>query len=101
MAATKRNKDDIRDKLLSKLEKIIDDPEMSMKDVLKAIELIGKEFGLFAEQRNVKIDVNTVVRNFTDQQLRSITGQGGDSVDYIDVLPGVPLLADTDNPGTG
>ncbi len=96
----RRSKDEVRDRLIGKLDAIIDDPEMSVKDILKAIELVGKEYGLFIETKNVKIDVNTVVRQFTDQQLRTLAGNSNEMVDaggIIDLQPGISVLTSVDD----
>jgi hypothetical protein len=79
-------KKEVKDRLLSFLDEIIDDPELTVKDKLKAVEMMGKEFGLFAEQKNVKIDVNSVVRHFTTGQLSGLIGEGN-VLKTADTLP--------------
>lgn len=80
------SKKEVKDRLMTFLDEVIDDPELTIKDKLKAVEMMGKEFGLFAEQKNVKIDVNSVVRHFTTGQLASLIG-GNDVPQMVDALP--------------
>lgn len=68
------DKDAVRKRLLKFLDDVIDNPDMTVKEKLRAVELMGKEFGLFIEQKNVKIDINTLVRHFTTPQLAVFTG---------------------------
>lgn len=82
---SKQSKDVVKDRLLDKLDEVMEAPTTSVRDVLKAIELYGKEFGLFIEQRNIKIDVNTVVRQLSDRQLKTLSGEVGSDSDVIDV----------------
>lgn len=77
----KRTKTIIREQLLERLESIMDGDGEKTSDRLKAIELEGREFGLFAENKKLQIDVNTIVKHFTNTQLASIS-QGGSGHEY-------------------
>ncbi len=70
-----RSKEQVKDTLLTELDNIISDPEVGVSVKLKAIELMGREFGLFVTQSKVNVDVNTVVRHLTDQQLTLLSVQ--------------------------
>lgn len=88
---TKHSKEFVKDRLLTKLDEVIDNEMASTRDVLKAIELYGKEFGLFVEQRNIKIDVNTVVRQLSDKHLKALVGEVDSDRDVIDVQPWIDV----------
>lgn len=70
-----RAKETVREKLLGHLESILEDDEVRTGDKLKAIELFGREFGIFVEQKKINIDVNTVVKHLSDGQLTSLMGE--------------------------
>lgn len=70
-----RTKDTVREKLLGYLEAILDDEEVRTGDKIKAIELFGREFNIFVEQKKINIDVNTVVKHLSDSQLTTLMGE--------------------------
>lgn len=98
---TKHSKEFVKDRLLTKLDEVIDNEMASTRDVLKAIELYGKEFGLFVEQRNIKIDVNTVVRQLSDKHLKALVGEVDSDRDVIDVQPWIDVGEGSGDASTG
>lgn len=94
-AARVRTKESVKEKLLDALEDIIDDVETKTASRIRAIEVFGREFGVFIEQKRVQVDVNTVVRHLTEGQLKAITNGNGFSNEkgepYIDVDPISPV----------
>lgn len=97
MARKSRSKSDAREYLLGKLEDIIENESEKTTDRVKAITLYGQEHGLFVEQKNIKFDVSTIVRHFTDGQLAGLAGgtalTNGTDAHVIDVeyLPSAEL----------
>lgn len=83
MSNPKQSKEAVRERLLAKLDDIIEGDSEKTSDRLRAIETYGREFGLFIEQRKVSIDVQTVVKHLTDGQLNqyAITAESGDFID--------------------
>ena len=80
--ASRRSKAEVREYLLSKLESIIESSDEKTSDRLKAIGQMGTEFGLFVEQKNIKVDVSSIVRHFTDGQISTLLQDGkGDVLD--------------------
>ena len=69
-----KKREAVRDFLLKFLEDTISNPDVPVKDRIKATEVMGREYGMFAEQKKVQVDVSSIVRHFTDGQLASITG---------------------------
>lgn len=69
------SKEDTRKFVLDKLIEIINDPEQKTRDILKSIELMGKEHGMFIEQKNIKVDIQALVSNMDQRVLKELAGE--------------------------
>lgn len=96
-----RSEKDVKAILVDALSDIMDDGETPLREKIKSIELLGREYGMFVERKQVNVDVRTIVSQLTDQQLKVISGEVGDRGDYIDVLPGGDLGGGKDLIGAG
>ncbi len=95
-----RSKEAVRENLLDHLSTIIDNPETSVRDKLKAIEITGREFGLFVERKQINVDINTIVRQLTDGQLQVLGGADNRDSTCIDVHPRM-VVEDHIRPSSG
>lgn len=86
---SKKSDIEIKEFLVDKLEDLITNDKTTTRDLIKSIELVGREYGLFIERKQINVDIHSVVRQLTDDQLKVLSGQVGDRGDYIDVLPGL------------
>jgi hypothetical protein len=61
--------------ILGKLIEILEDPEVSAKDKLKAIELSGEYRKMFKEQR-LQIDLRSIIAGLNARDLKELKSHG-------------------------
>lgn len=97
---SKKSKAEVSEFLLDKLEDIITDEKVGWKEKIKSIELAGREFGMFTERKQINVDIQSIVHQLTDRELKTLS-QGSDRDTYIDVLPRLDVGESGASEGTG
>lgn len=83
---SKKSKKEIGEALIDALEDIMNEGSTTVRDKIKAIELIGREHGLFTERKQINVDIQSIVHQLSDRQLETIA-QVDHGAPVIDVLP--------------